>query len=43
MNAHAVIAGVGMTDFGKFPDRGLKSLAGEAIRGALADLSLIHI
>ncbi len=40
MNAHAIIAGVGMTDFGKFPDRGLKSLAGEAIRGALADAGL---
>lgn len=38
--AHALIAGVGMTDFGKFPDRGLKSLAGEAIVGALADAGL---
>lgn len=37
---HALIAGVGMTDFGKFPDRGLKSLAGEAIEAALADAGL---
>ena len=40
MAAHAIIAGVGMTDFGKFPERGLKSLAGEAIRGALDDAGL---
>jgi len=38
--AHAFIAGVGMTDFGKFPDRGLKSLASEAIVAALADAGL---
>jgi Thiolase, N-terminal domain len=38
--AHALIAGVGMTDFGKFPDRGLKSLASEAIVAALADAGL---
>jgi acetyl-CoA acetyltransferase len=40
MAAHAIIAGVGMTDFGKFPERGLKSLAGEAINSALADAGL---
>ena len=40
MAVHAIIAGVGMTDFGKFPDRGLKSLAGEAIRAALNDAGL---
>lgn len=37
MKLRAVIAGVGMTRFGKFPDAGLKSLGGEAIRAALAD------
>lgn len=35
-----VIAGVGMTKFGKFHDRGLKSLAGEAVNDALKDASL---
>ncbi|HET9729370.1 MAG TPA: thiolase family protein, partial [Acidimicrobiia bacterium] len=35
-----VVAGVGMTHFGKFLDRGLKSLAGEAVRDALADAGL---
>lgn len=40
MAANAIIAGVGMTEFGKFPERGLKSLAGEAIVAALADAGL---
>ena len=31
------IVGVGMTPFGKFPDKSLKQLAGEAVRAALAD------
>lgn len=31
------VLGVGMTAFGKFLDRGLKALGGEAIRAALAD------
>ncbi len=35
-----VIAGVGMTKFGKFHDRGLKSLAGEAVNDALKDAGL---
>lgn len=35
-----VIAGVGMTNFGKFPDRGLKSLSTEAVSAALADANL---
>jgi len=35
-----VIAGVGMTKFGKFHDRGLKSLAGEAVGDALKDAGL---
>ena len=34
------VVGVGMTQFGKFLDRGLKSLGGEAIREALADAAL---
>lgn len=32
-----VIGGIGMTPFGKFLDRNLKSLSGEAVRVALAD------
>jgi acetyl-CoA acetyltransferase len=36
-DAAVVVGGVGMTHFGKFPDRGLKSLSGEAVRDALAD------
>ncbi|NCU86150.1 MAG: thiolase family protein, partial [Betaproteobacteria bacterium] len=31
------IAGVGMTAFGKFLDRGLRSLSEEAVAAALAD------
>lgn len=37
MRLNAVIAGVGMTTFGKHMDRGLKSLGGEAVQAALAD------
>jgi len=37
---NAFVAGVGMTTFGKHLDRGLKSLAGEAINEALADAGL---
>jgi acetyl-CoA acyltransferase len=32
-----LVAGVGMTPFGKFADRGLKALAGEAVAAALLD------
>jgi acetyl-CoA acetyltransferase len=32
-----VVAGVGMTKFGKWPDRGLKSLTAEAVDEAVAD------
>lgn len=35
-----VVAGTGMTAFGQFPERSLKSLAGEAVAAALADASL---
>lgn len=37
MQQKAVVAGVGMTRFGNHMDRGLKSLAGEAITAALDD------
>lgn len=40
MKLHAVIAGVGMTRFGKHPDSGLKALAGEAVRAALEDAGI---
>jgi acetyl-CoA acetyltransferase len=35
-----VVAGVGMTRFGKAPERGVRSLAEEAVRDALADAGL---
>lgn len=37
MKMNAIVAGVGMTNFGKHLDRGLKSLGGEAVQAALAD------
>jgi acetyl-CoA acetyltransferase len=37
MRLNAVVAGVGMTAFGKHMDRGLKSLGVEAVQAALAD------
>lgn len=40
MEMRAYVAGVGMTRFGKFLDRGLKSLAAEAIDAALKDAGL---
>ncbi len=40
MKMNAYIAGTGMTRFGKFLDRGLKSLAAEAIEAALADAGI---
>jgi acetyl-CoA acetyltransferase len=40
MKLSAVVAGVGMTTFGKHLDRTLKSLAGEAIGAALTDAGL---
>ena len=40
MKLNAVLAGVGMTPFAKHRDRSLKSLAREAIRGALRDAGL---
>lgn len=40
MRQEVYVAGVGMTRFGKHLDRGLKDLAGEAIRVALGDSGL---
>lgn len=40
MKMDAVVAGVGMTHFGKFLERGLKSLGTEAVRAALADAGI---
>jgi acetyl-CoA acetyltransferase len=40
MKQKVVIAGVGMTRFGNHMERGLKDLAGEAIRAALTDANL---
>ena len=40
MKMNAIIAGGGMTAFGKFPALTLKDLAGEAIKAALADAGL---
>jgi len=40
MKMNAVIAGVGMTQFGKHLDRGLKSLGTEAVRSALVDAGI---
>lgn len=40
MTSRAIVAGVGMTDFGKHLDRSLKNLAGEAIGAALQDAGL---
>lgn len=35
------VAGIGLTNFGRFPDRTLKSLAGEAVQAALNDAGLL--
>lgn len=40
MKQNAIIAGVGMTRFGKHIDRGMKDLAGEAINAALKDAGI---
>lgn len=40
MKQNAIVAGVGMTSFGKHSNRNLKSLAGEAILQALKDAGL---
>ncbi len=35
-----VVAGVGMTRFGKYSDRGMRSLAEEAVHDALGDAAI---
>lgn len=40
MKMNAVIAGVGMTTFGRHLDRGLKSIGAEAVEAALADAGI---
>ncbi len=40
MRFNARIAGVGMTRFMKYPDKGLKQLGGEAVQAAVADAGL---
>ncbi len=40
MRLNAVVAGVGMTHFGKHLDTGLKALGAEAVQGAVADSGL---
>jgi acetyl-CoA acetyltransferase len=40
MKQKAIVAGVGMTRFGKYPERGLKSLAAQAIQAALDDAGI---
>jgi len=40
MRLNAVVAGIGMTEFGKHMDRGLKSLGTEAVKAALADAGI---
>lgn len=40
MKMNAYVAGVGMTQFGKMMDRGLKSIAGVAIEAAIADAGI---
>ncbi len=40
MRFNAMIAGVGMTPFGKHIDKGLKALGAEATRAALADAGI---
>lgn len=40
MKMQAVVAGVGMTRFGKMLDRGLKSIGGEAVEAAIKDAGI---
>ncbi len=40
MRTDAIVAGVGMTTFGKHLDEGLKAIGGEAVRSALADAGI---
>ncbi|HEC10222.1 MAG TPA: thiolase family protein [Acidimicrobiales bacterium] len=40
MKTNAIVAGVGMTTFGKHLDEGLKAIGGQAVRAALADAGI---
>jgi acetyl-CoA acetyltransferase len=40
MKMNAIVAGVGMTHFGKMLDRGLKSIGGEAVEAAIKDAGI---
>ncbi len=40
MRADAIVAGVGMTNFGKHLDEGLKAIGGQAVTAALADAGI---
>jgi acetyl-CoA acetyltransferase len=40
MRLNAIVAGVGMTPFGKHLDTGLKALGAEAVKAALADAGI---
>lgn len=40
MRSHPLIVGVGMTPFGKYPEKSLRDFAAEATRAALADAGL---
>ena len=40
MKLNAIVAGVGMTPFGKHMDTGLKALGAEAVKQALADAGI---
>lgn len=40
MKTNAIVAGVGMTTFGKHLDKGLKAIGGEAVTAALADAGI---
>jgi acetyl-CoA acetyltransferase len=40
MKTNAIVAGVGMTTFGKHLDQGLKAIGGEAVTAALADAGI---
>ena len=43
MRLNAIVAGVGMTPFGKHMDTGLKALGAEAVKAAIADAGIGHV
>ncbi len=42
MKMNAYVAGVGMTPFGKFLDKGLKAIGAEAVNSAIADAGMVN-